>query len=73
MRLLGIANLHRLAIKQHLTLLGLDLPPDQAQHGGLATAGGPHQCGDFATRHLQGDVTQNGAITIAKGDIAQLH
>ena len=71
-----LPGIHRgdiLAVEQHLTLLGVVLPANQAQHRGFATARRAHQRRHFAAWHLQREVAQDDAFTIAKGDIAQFH
>ncbi|MBA7647584.1 hypothetical protein ES703_55357 [subsurface metagenome] len=40
-------------------------PADNIEQGGLAGAGGPHQSGEFAHRHVHGDVSQGGKVTAA--------
>jgi hypothetical protein len=61
-----------LPIEQHLPLHGQQLPTDEAQDGGLATAGRAHQGHHLAARHPDVDVLQDDAIAVATGDPAQL-
>ena len=71
-----LPGIHRgdiLAVEQHLTLLGVVLAANQAQHRGFAAARRAHQRRHFAAWHLQREVAQDDAFTIAKGDIAQFH
>ena len=72
-KLLRVHRRYILPIEQHLPLLSMVLAADKAQHRRLATARCPHQSRDLATRHFQRKIAQDDALTIAKGDIAQLH
>ena len=53
-----------LAIKQNFAGAGFLLTAYQAQHRGLAAAGGAHQGGHFATRHAQAKVFENDTIPL---------
>eukprot|EP01034_Spumella_vulgaris_P040921 gene40921-50627_t len=64
---------HLLPIKQHLAVLGTLLPTNQTQHRGFATARGPHQRRDFASRHLQRYVAQDHPVPIGEGHVAQIN
>jgi len=55
---------HVLSIKQNLAGAGFLLAADQAQHGGLAAAGGAHQGRDLATWHTQAEVFEDDPIPL---------
>ena len=53
-----------LAVKKNIAGAGFLLTADQAQHRGLAAAGGAHQGRDLATWHAQAEVFEDDPIPL---------
>ena len=60
----------RRPLQQNLPFLCLPLAPDESQHRGLASAGGPHQRGHLAAWNAQRHVVQNDPLTVPEGQVA---
>ena len=58
-------------MQQHLALLGLELPSDQAHDRGLATTRRSHEGRDLATRDGEGHVIQDQAFAVAKAHVLE--
>src|SRR3990167_934528 len=62
-----------LPIKQHFPRPCTVLTANQTQHSRLATAHRTYQCSDFAPWYAHGNVIQNGALPVPKGQVMQFN
>src|ERR1035437_6692898 len=69
--LFPIHGAYILPIKQHLPRPRTALTTHQTQRSRLATAHWTYECSDLAPWYAQGNVIQNGALPIPKGQVMQ--